>query len=322
MDEDRTYIVRQTEEDENEKYRQNGGSDLSPGMEYRGGDYYDFIAQSSSLRPISVTEGQGIEGKTSIGKFLWWVRTVLQFLSIIILSVRTDRLSECVYLSCHWRHYGGMLVFSLLSWSPQVLNSLGVVSISVSPGTAYSVCVFGLFYYILSISLYFLVLAPYMRRRWGTALTLRVWEYYVSVAWQVQTLGFWALTITPVPYQYQLESIPHWLTTSLGIALVIFGIGSKMGAIYGTGYNTYYWYDMVTDIPNAHFIEIGIYKCSGSPTYTLGRGTSFGTALHYRSVPLLLAAVGDLLLINLFNRFVEQPFVRRKYLSESSTRAE
>ena len=51
--------------------------------------------------------------------------------------------------------------------------------------------------------------------------------------------------------------MPPWVTTCLGLPLVIFGIGSKMGAIYGTGYNTNYWYDMVTDIPNSHFVEVG-----------------------------------------------------------------
>ena len=28
---------------------------------------------------------------------------------------------------------------------------------------------------------------------------------------------------------------------------------------------------MVTEIPNAYFVEVGIYKWHGSPTYTLGR---------------------------------------------------
>ena len=35
--------------------------------------------------------------------------------------------------------------------------------------------------------------------------------------------------------------------------------------------NMYTRYDMVTDIPNAYFVEVGIYKWHGSPTYTLGR---------------------------------------------------
>ena len=160
-----------------------------------------------------------------------------------------------------------------------------------------------------------------MREKVGTAKTLRFWEYFVSLAWQIQTIGFWVLTITPPMLETELEMIPVWLTTSVGIVLVVVGIGSKMGAIYGTGYNTYYWYDMVTEIPNAYFVEVGIYKVIGSPTYTLGRGTSFGAALHYRSVPMLVAGVVDLVLINVFNKFVEQPFVEKMYTKPSQDQA-
>ena len=205
----------------------------------------------------------------------------------------------------------------------QVIDTLGSSGIlqegifKMSHTLAFSICAFGLFYYILSISFFFKCLGPWMREKVGTAKTLRFWEYFVSLAWQIQTIGFWALTITPPVLETELEMIPVWLTTSLGIVLVVVGIGSKMGAIYGTGYNTYYWYDMVTDIPNAYFVEVGIYKVIGSPTYTLGRGTSFGAALHYRSVPMMVAGVVDLVLINLFNKFVEQPFVEKMYTKPS-----
>ena len=47
-----------------------------------------------------------------------------QFLSLIILSVRTDRLSDSTYLASHWKHYGGMLAFALLAWLPQVIICL------------------------------------------------------------------------------------------------------------------------------------------------------------------------------------------------------
>ena len=101
-------------------------------------------------------------------------------------------------------------------------------------------------------------------------------------------------------FEEELKPFPTWLSSSVGLTLIILGsfqhdtlksyitplsptgIGSKMGAIYGTGYNTYYWYDMVTNIPNAYFVQVGIYKWVESPTYTLGRATSFGAALHYR----------------------------------------
>ena len=52
-------------------------------------------------------------------------------------------------------------------------------------------------------------------------------------------------------------------TTVFGLILVILGLGSKFAAIYGTGYNTYYWYDMVLDVPNAYFIEKGTVYISG-----------------------------------------------------------
>ena len=103
------------------------------------------------------------------------------------------------------------------------------------------------------------------------------------------------------------------MTTIIGLALVALGIGSKGSAIYMTGYNTYYWYDMILNTPNAYFVEAGIYKYCGSPTYTLGRLTGFGAAIKYRSIPLLVASILDLILITLFNSFVEQPFVRTMY---------
>jgi len=282
-------------------------------------DYYECIENSKSIRPICLTEDVEFKKMSSVRKCFWWIGTFFKLLSIIMLSVRTDRLGDPQYLGHHWLHYGGMLVFSLAAWSPQVIDTLGSYGI-VESGIfrmentpAFALCAFGLFYYILSISFFFKCLGPWMRQKIGTAKTLRFWEYFVSFAWQLQTIGFWVLTITPTMLEKELSVVPVWMTTALGIVLVVVGIGSKMGAIYGTGYNTYYWYDMVTDIPNAYFVEVGIYKFVGSPTYTLGRGTSFGAALHYRSLPMLVAGVLDLLLINLFNKLVEQPSVERMY---------
>ena len=40
--------------------------------------------------------------------------------SVIVLSVRTDRLWDSSYLSRHKLHYGGMLLLVLVSWCPQV----------------------------------------------------------------------------------------------------------------------------------------------------------------------------------------------------------
>lgn len=320
---DLQHIIDTEEEEGEEDILYSRMGEMSP-PDYS--DYYEYLSTSATVRPICITEGVDFSKMSLLQRMWWWVVTFLKFLSIIILSVRTDRLGDWDYLTHHYLHYTGLLVFALAAWSPQVVDSLGNMGyldtegmFAISNSTAAIICTFGLFYYILSISWFFLWLAPRLRILWGKGNTLRFWEFFVSLGWQVQTLGFWALTLAPPLFTDALASVPPTLTSVLGVVLVVGGIGSKMGAVYGTGYNTYYWYDMVLDTPNAYFSEVGIYKFCGSPTYTLGRGTSFGAALHYRSLPMLVAAIVDLVLINLFNRWVEQPSVKRMYFSPNKS---
>jgi len=253
-------------------------------------------------------------------KLLWYSGTILKCLSLIILSVRTDRLFDLHYLKHHWLHYGGILAMVLLAWTPQLIDTLGSLGIlqkgifELDHLPSFIFCTFTLFFYILSVSFFFKIAKPLMLARLGKATTLRFWEYFVTFCWLVQTLGFWVFTITPPVLVKELSVIPTWLTTSVGVVFIVSGIAAKMGAIWGTGYNTYYWYDMVVDIPNAYFVEVGIYRFVGSPTYTLGRGTSFGVAVMYRSLPVMVAAVVDLVLINVFDQLVEQAFVKEMYL--------
>ena len=82
-----------------------------------------------------------------------------------MLSVRTDRLWDPVYLSRHGRHYGLLLMFSLAAWSPQVLDTLGVVSFILDNVTAFIICVLGNLYYFISISMFFKHIGPWLRRR-------------------------------------------------------------------------------------------------------------------------------------------------------------
>ena len=105
--------------------------------------------------------------------------------------MRTDRLWDRHYLSRHSQHYGLLLLFALAAWSPQVLDTIGVVSLSLDNGTAFVICLLGNLYYFTSISVFFRHIGPWLRRRWGVANTLRLWEFYVSLAWQGQTIAFW-----------------------------------------------------------------------------------------------------------------------------------
>merc|ERR1712083_232440 len=181
---------------------------------------------------------------------------------------------------------GLMVLITIIGWSPQLVDFFHPGLLLLTPTIAYTICTICLLIYPAAITVFFLKVAPWMREKHGKAATLKFWEIYVSTAWQVQTIGFTCLTIMGDPPGYVVESfnvIPSGVTTVIGIALVVLGLGSKGGAIYMTGYNTYYWYDMVLNTPNAYFVEGGIYKYCGSPTYTLGRMTGFGAAIHFRS---------------------------------------
>ena len=134
---------------------------------------------------------------------------------------------------------------TLCGWMPQILSYIYPESLALLPSTAYTVCFIGLLYYPIAITVFFKIIGPWMRKKFGKATTLRTWEIYISIAWQVQTVGFCSLTLTQTPYQEYFKSIPHEATTLLGFLLIFCGIFCKGCAIYMTGYNTYYWYDMI-----------------------------------------------------------------------------
>ena len=206
-----------------------------------------------------------------------------------------------------------LLLITVCGWMPQILHYIIPDSVVLSPSAAYTICTVCIFYYPIAITIFFKEIAPRIRDKYGKGKTLRIWEVYVSIAWQIQTVGFTCLTMTTTPYLEHFTSIPSEATKYIGLSLVALGIASKGSAIYMTGYNTYYWYDMVLNTPNAYFVVGGIYRFCGSPTYTLGRFTGFGAAIHLRSVPLFVASFVDLVLITLFNCVVEQPFVKIMY---------
>ena len=63
-------------------------------------------------------------------------------------------------MSRHGTHYGLLLLFALAAWSPQVLDTLGVISFSLDNVTAFIICVLGNLYYFSSISMFFKHMGP------------------------------------------------------------------------------------------------------------------------------------------------------------------
>ena len=256
---------------------------------------------------------EGVVHHSLARKIFWWLLTFIKMLSLLWASLRLDRLFDVDYMRHHWKHYTGMIIITVMGWFPMIVNAF--TPIKLENNTAYAICLVGLLYYPLSMTFFVKYLGPRMRKRYGKATTLKVWEYYISLTWQIQTIGFTVLLYTDTkPYMQYIEWLPMNVAKIIGYTLIIIGFVAKFAAVYMTGYNTYYWYDMILEIPNAHFIEDGIYKYCGSPTYTLGRGTGFGAAVGLKSIPMFVASVIELILITLYNYCVEQPFVRVMYV--------
>ena len=74
-----------------------------------------------------------------------------------------------------------MILITIAGWLPQVLDYLKPGLITLSPVTAYVICTIGLLYYMFSVALFLRYFTGILRKNYGKARTLRIWEIYVCI---------------------------------------------------------------------------------------------------------------------------------------------
>ena len=74
-----------------------------------------------------------------------------------------------------------MILITIAGWLIQVLDFFNPGLITVTPVTAYVICTIGLLYYMFSVGLFLRYFARILRKKYGKATTLRIWEIYVSI---------------------------------------------------------------------------------------------------------------------------------------------
>ena len=72
----------------------------------------------------------------------------------------------------------------------------------------------------------------------------------------MQTVGFTVLTFASIPYLDKLAGFPDVAAKAVGYTMIVAGFLFKGAAVWMTGSNTYYWYDMTLEIPNAYFVKV------------------------------------------------------------------
>ena len=72
-----------TDDIEEEEYRVNSDNvenDVTPVIHRQYEDYYEHVAKSSHIRPITVTEGVDFKSFSTSEKIKWWILTILNLL--------------------------------------------------------------------------------------------------------------------------------------------------------------------------------------------------------------------------------------------------
>ena len=74
-----------------------------------------------------------------------------------------------------------MILITIAGWLPQVLDFFKPGLITLSPVAAYVICTIGLLYYMFSVGLFLTNIGSFLRKKYGKATTLRIWEIFVSI---------------------------------------------------------------------------------------------------------------------------------------------
>ena len=75
------------------------------------GDYYEWMANTSEVRPISITEGLEWSSMSNLHKIFWWVNAFIQLMILAMFDFRTDRLHQRNYMKHHLIHYSGIFLY-------------------------------------------------------------------------------------------------------------------------------------------------------------------------------------------------------------------
>jgi protein-S-isoprenylcysteine O-methyltransferase Ste14 len=109
--------------------------------------------------------------------------------------------------------------------------------------------------------------------------------------------------------------LPPLATVTVGVLLVIIGLGTKLWAARTLGSDAYYWHNFFDPDAAIGPVSTGPYRFISSPMYTVGYLHTYGLALIVRSLPGLIAAVFLQAAILAFHFLVEKPHFERLHRS-------
>jgi isoprenylcysteine carboxyl methyltransferase (ICMT) family protein YpbQ len=271
------------------------------------------LASQRALDRVSLRE-YGPEG------WLWYPWCVALCVLTRYSSPRPDLLGDGLF----WRRHGVFYTTQWAAWLALILVPVATACPEhcTDSGSVVALMVLAWFF---SYPVSWGVL--HQRRRFmslfgSRATGLQAWVALLWFGWWMQGIAYVAISFLPFDAGLVDEAVyDHPLLIALAVLLAVAGSGIKMYCVYLSGLNNYYYYDMMLATPNARFVDSGLYKWFGSPTYHLGYIDGYGFALltgALRRGSPMLALLFTLIChitITVVNELVEQPAVRAMYPS-------
>jgi protein-S-isoprenylcysteine O-methyltransferase Ste14 len=177
-------------------------------------------------------------------------------------------------------------------------------------------------YAILSRMAYVLFIGGVLRRedqggmytkRFGRAEAFRRFRRTAAIVMNHDAFAFIVLCLaTRGTWHLQVSTAASF---TLGAALVIIGLGTKLWAARTLGRDAYYWHNFFDPERAIGPVSTGPYRFVSSPMYTIGYLQTYGLALLLRSFPGLIASVFNQVTILTFYFLIEKPHFRRLHSS-------
>ena len=261
-------------------------------------DYYRWYASRDKIPNVCLADYRRNCGAWAASNFLWMLLCLLIAFGNRFSTPRMDHLFSLPYLRNHWRfHFFQWFLYLLVFVVPFVLRKY---SNCLQPATgnllfwlvpllaAGHVMYFGVAWGILKFN-----------TRWRSlfksrAAALQVWEFVLWIGWLTMVLAVnLILALDSERFEFLHKSVSddstvaefreralrHPAVVSAGIVLLVVGFVAKIHAQFLSGVNNYYYYDFILQTPNERFVDSGLYRWCGSPTYVLGYLDGFGCFL-------------------------------------------
>ncbi|MCR4285099.1 MAG: phosphatidylethanolamine N-methyltransferase family protein [archaeon] len=170
---------------------------------------------------------------------------------------------------------------------------------------------FWVFYYVGNALILGTPISSWMIKKFGEKMAFSIYEVILGLMFMnsafaiTQFIAFHSNTVFISPIILWVISVP----------IFIISFGSKFWAAWLTGLDIYYYKDLFLNKRVGKFIKAGPYKIFKNPMYGVGYLYGYLGALIFQSKEGLIFVAICHAGIYTFNYLVEQPFVKRTYLS-------